>query len=521
MKRCVITICLSLLLLLPASAQLQYFGYVGGADNDGALDKLKGFTNMAHLSTSADLTSTFVANRVQALTQRGGKAIIDLGFVLWCGTDPATYRTLCPDYVQRWATWKQNNAAILNGSQVLGFTILDEPFRRDANMTQYDAAAHMVRSAFPWAKIILVDAACAIRGQCNGATTLSFSRYTGTLPDVDWLGLDEYAIHPKTDTGYRAAVSQFKARFPGRKWLYVMDGYWDDAHKAAFNIIVPTMGIVAQEWYDVARADADAVLLGVFGWGFLPPFTLSNNFACSVTLQQVAIGRAITGKARPQTALPVGGVDSIDPYGVATGGACDPDGTVCEAPPVDFYIDGNLVATASSPPTDPTDVSYAPQCSTHSAYRFHQRLDPSSASGHVITVKARDLDGGVVTLPINCPSSPSPSCVWYSNFYNAKGYLDNISMGVAIGWVCDPDAPLVSSQVHFVTTYGADLGTFTANASSENDVLGQCGGGSYHRFSVQLPSWAQGTGIVAFATDFTSGEYQIPALCGDGTACTW
>lgn len=140
-------------------------------------------------------------------------------------------------------------------------------------------------------------------------------------------------------------------------------------------------------------------------------------------------------------------------------------------------------------------------------------------SGHVITVKARDLDGGVVTLPTNCPDNPS--CVWYSNFYTAKGYLENISMGVAAGWVCDPDAPQISSQVHLATTYGADLGTCAANMSSENDMSGQCGGGNYHRFSVQLPSWAQGMAIVAFAKDFTSGEYQIPTLCGDGTSCTY
>src|SRR5438105_871645 len=87
MKRHLSIICISFLLSVSASAQLTYFGYVGGADTDLSITKLKDFTNIAHVSTLADLNNTFVTTRVQALAQTGEKAIIDLGLVLWCGTD--------------------------------------------------------------------------------------------------------------------------------------------------------------------------------------------------------------------------------------------------------------------------------------------------------------------------------------------------------------------------------------------------------------------------------------------------
>src|SRR5262249_36589692 len=78
---------LGILLSLPAAAQIQYFGYVGGADDDIGLTLTKGFANFAYVSTSADLSSTFVRDRVSALSQQGEKAVIGLPLVLWCDYD--------------------------------------------------------------------------------------------------------------------------------------------------------------------------------------------------------------------------------------------------------------------------------------------------------------------------------------------------------------------------------------------------------------------------------------------------
>src|SRR5436309_8776327 len=55
---------LASLTTIPASAQLQYFGYVGSADDDVSLGKTKGYTNFAHVSTTAYVYDSFVSSRV-------------------------------------------------------------------------------------------------------------------------------------------------------------------------------------------------------------------------------------------------------------------------------------------------------------------------------------------------------------------------------------------------------------------------------------------------------------------------
>src|SRR5260370_37978164 len=98
---------------IPASAQLQYFGYVGSADDDVSLGKTKGYTNFAHVSTSTYIYDYFVGSRVTALAQRGSKAMIDLGYILWCDYDGSgLYRDVCWDWYNRWNQWKSFNDSI-------------------------------------------------------------------------------------------------------------------------------------------------------------------------------------------------------------------------------------------------------------------------------------------------------------------------------------------------------------------------------------------------------------------------
>src|SRR5262245_34830922 len=157
-------------LVLPgaARAQLQYFGYVGSAyttpNIDQGLEDSKSFTNFTHLATSA-LVQDDLQNRVQAAAQRGLKVTIDLGKLLWC-PEPGTtddYRHLCSNYQSRWNAWVQYNLSILTSSRVVAFAILDEPFLRQADMIQYEAAAALVKGTFSWAKIWMIEAACTVR----------------------------------------------------------------------------------------------------------------------------------------------------------------------------------------------------------------------------------------------------------------------------------------------------------------------------------------------------------------------
>jgi hypothetical protein len=393
---------------------LQYFGYVGNADDDWGLAMTRGYTNFAHVAARNGPTDTWVRDRVTAANQRGLKATVDLGVVFWCGTG---YRLRCVDWQARWEQWKAVNAGILSPDKVLAFAVRDEPFLQNVNMAHYDEITLRVKADLPWARIWLFEAACLVRQQC-GSNPHALASYLGTLPGVDWLAVGEYGIYPLNNAAYLSARSQMKQRFPGRQWIYVGDAFWQ---RGLHDRVFPsknTMGAVARQWYDLARADPDAVLLGMFAWF---PNTLQYNaafeFPCTALREHVSMGRVITGKARQNTALPVGRLESITPnsFGATAdvvGWATDPDGTACEHPQVDLYLNGQLLTTAPYPATIApgfTSYVFTPASGTGVAWRFRATVD-ASTSGQAITAVARDLDAGSVTLPSDCPENPA--CTW-------------------------------------------------------------------------------------------------------------
>lgn len=409
------------------AGNLQYFGYVGNGDDDWSLAVTKGYTNFAHVWSRGSTTDPFVRDRVTAISQRGLKATIDLGRVFWCN-EAAEFRYRCADWQTRWQQWKTFNAAILTPDKVIAFAVLDEPFKRGANMAHYDEIALRVKTDFPWAKLWLYEAACAVRGLC-GFDPTTFSRYQGTLPSVDWVTVGDYGIWPLQNAGYLAARDQMKARFPGKGWIYLMDGFWDQ-NLHGRQLFSPNydrygiMKIVARQWYDLARADPAAVLLGVFLWG---PNTGPNTsvwqesmeFKCTTLLEHVAIGRAITGKTRTNTAQPVGRlqrieVDASQAFASVSGWARDPDGGLCENPRVDLYASGQFIGTGGFPNTPSYDGYYSDWVWTIPGYEVAWRFQATIGSefaNQPITAVARDLDAGSTALPSDC--AENPACVWY------------------------------------------------------------------------------------------------------------
>jgi hypothetical protein len=398
-------------LTLPIVAQpgqLQYFGYVGSGDDDLSLNVTQGFTNFAHVWARDSPTDPFVRDRVTAISQRGLKATVDLGRIFWCDYDHnQSFHYRCADWQTRWQQWKTFNASILSPDKILAFAVLDEPFNRGVDMTHYAEVVQTVKTDLSWAKIFLVEAACAVLGQC-GFYPDAFYYYNGTLPGVDWVGLAFYGQYPNYNSVFLDARAQFKSRFPGKKWLYVMDGYWDPDLHPQF-LYMNQLDSLAWSWYQMASSDPDAVLLGVFYWG-MPSYGLSSRqFDCSLLSHHVAIGREITGKTRPATALPVG-ILMYAPRGAAIGWACDPDGTLCERPRIDLYVNGAFAGQGSYEPGWESSIQQDSRCGgTGISTRFGKVLN-SGTSGSLVTAVAQDLDSGRVTLPSACPQNPA--CVW-------------------------------------------------------------------------------------------------------------
>ena len=109
------------------------------------------------------------------------------------------------------------------------------------------------------------------------------------------------------------------------------------------------------------------------------------------------------------------------------------------------------------------------------------------------------------------------------NHNNAQGYLDAVSdSGVAYGWACDADAPngTVKVDLYVGNTLLAEDPSQFPNTGSEPAVNSLCGGGSAHRFFVQLPMWAQGQPIYAVARDYTTGPL-VNLVCLEAQVCSW
>lgn len=514
---------LVLALLLPsvAAAQLQWFGYAGGGDT-AMLDRTAPYTNFGYFSTDASPSSVAATNTVNRIAGRDMKAIIELGKLLWAPGSNSTYRSLYPDFRTRWNTWRSYNASILSSDKIIAFLVRDEPFLNQVNMDSYEVAAQMVKQDFPWAKILLVEAAHAV-ADSNPSSYFNVNR--SRINTVDWIGVDRYAIDPTTDTIFRAAVPKLKQSYPGRKFIYVGDGYWDDMHKQLLGNSILIMRDIMTKWYDVARNDPDAVLLGMFIWGSGPGSTGSDNFPPSVLDEHFRVGKAITGRVRTQLYQPVGVFEGFDENQYAVGWACDPDAKWGETIRVDFYeaSSGLVAATVANLSSSES----FPQCQSGIGHRFKYFL-PYTLLGKKITAYARDLDSGIVQLPSLCLDAPG--CTWYANDYQPTGQFRISSTGFADGWACDPDAPLASIKFDIrarnQTTSNMDLvGVFTANLPSDEVINGQCGGGTAHRFGVQLPNWTKGRQITLTGIDTMFGSNFLFAYedagCPAGGVCIW
>lgn len=513
-----LTVFVVTILLTPvAQAQLQWFGYAGSSD-DAMLDRTATYINFGYFSTSENPASTAAYYRITAMNQREMKAIVELGKLLWKPGTSQTYRTLYPDYISRWNTWKTYNAPALTSDKVLAFLVRDEPFLNQVNIDQLEIACRLVKQDFPWAKIILVEAASAV-ADSNPLSHFNLNR--ARLSTVDWIGVDRYYIDPSTDIMLRNAVTKLKQSYPGRKTLYVADGFWNQPHVDALGPNINVMRDIMTRWYDVARNDPDAVLLGIFFWDSGGEIQVgSEDFPLFVLDEHIRVGKAITGRTRTQLYQPIGVFEGFDSTFNAVGWACDPDSNWGEKVIVDFYeVGGGFLNSTMADKSS----EFFPQCRSGMAHRFRM----PAWLGKKIIAFARDLDSGTAQLQSTCLDSPA--CTMYWNDYAPIGEFKISSTGFAEGWTCDPDAPQTSIKLEVwmdsTAPNGTRVLTALANVTSDETINGQCGGGTAHRFGVQLPTSTKGHAIYIYGIDTMVGSSFLLTApdsgCNSVGACVW
>lgn len=271
---------------------IKYFGY-SGPDNDADVTAVSAYTNFSYISGIHDQP---ISSQVTAIKNKGLKAVIDLGQVLWCPDDPNNlYLTwhLCSDpylegtYTDRWNYWVAINSSFtLNSNNVLAFSVMTEQTSRGISVADLQTATALVKQTFPNIPTMVIDSADDIVRLGN----------TYQLPtNVDWVGMFKYYVHPSSDSNVSSSVNILKSKKQStQKLVYVMDGFYGSQHSSVAPTIAD-MDTIAQEWYSVASRDPEAILLGVFLW---PDLTSegalgSISFPQNVRDKHAAIGKSI------------------------------------------------------------------------------------------------------------------------------------------------------------------------------------------------------------------------------------
>lgn len=416
-------------LSLVSPGGLLYFGYVTGSEDTYSRAGTDSYANWGLVIDSLPINGRATA-RYNALAPHGQKLIVELGKVLWC--NPPGYATLCPDYQARWTSWKAANPTLVGATtnKVLAFIIRDEPSLFNVSPQEWETAAAMVKRDAPNANILLIEAADLV---ADPRPDSPFNRAAGVRRTVDWVGAVKYGVRPDTTTVLRTAYAKLRSEWPAARTVYVGDAFYDANHAATLGISINGMGTIANEWYAYAARDPAAVLLAMFIWEPAEGATTARYFPNAVLNEHVAIGRAITGRARKRLYAPTGTLATVTDNGYVSGTACDPDGAWSEMPTLDVYNNGQLVATAVA------DQSNTPLSSCRSvSHGFRVRL-PGTA-GVRVSVVARDLDGGPGT---ELPTLPWTKVAWVQhssvswgqpNTLTAAGWARNGSGGVQLRW---------------------------------------------------------------------------------------
>lgn len=347
------------------------------------------------------------------------------------------------------------------------------------------------------------------------------------------------------DTGIRASHTEFEGRIGGGMDAIDGDGDPSDCHGHGTHVAATVGG----RTYGVAKGVTlhGVRVLDCTGSGWNSTVIAGVDWVTANHIKPAVANMSLGGDA--SSALDAAVSRSISAGVIYAVAATNTAGDACNYSPA--RVPSALTVAAS----DRTDVRasfsaygtcvdlFAPGVNIPSAWigsdsDIRAASGTSMASPHVAGVAALVLDenpswspGQVAQMILN---STTPNLIGSSGpgtpnrllFARRRdnldpiGYLDGIdAAGHAFGWACDPDAPADSIAVEvMVRGY-----TFTTNAdlSSEAAVNSMCGGGSAHRFQLDLPASAANAVVYAYGIDIAEGRGRLGSSCSESPGCYW
>lgn len=247
---------LLLFLASPAKA-LDFFGYVGVmCDFDDPLDdttltdysaEVAGFTNANHVCLPADPADW--ANRISQANAQFRPVLSVEGAFDFAGAGP--------DGPESRAVWPILRDAII-ASQVdparIIFYLVDEPTLRGIDPVAVDRAAAILRTDFPTAEVLLVEA-CGMDGPPPIA------------PHLTLWGFDCYTYaDPAASPAFMTYLDLVRRRLgPDQRMVLVMDANHTEYHAAA-GVALNDMGDVARAYAALALSRPEVVGMLGYTW---------------------------------------------------------------------------------------------------------------------------------------------------------------------------------------------------------------------------------------------------------------
>ena len=194
------------------------------------------------------------------------------------------------DYQERWDELALVNLFAQNAGMFAALYVGEEPTWNGITKEDLAIVCNFLKDRFPFTPVMIVEAYPAIADL--------------VVPEsADWIGFDHYFIKdPSTDNEFQAELALLKTKFVNnqQKIVLIMDTHYiSEFHGDFGNIALGEMKDVANNYYDLARADSSIVTILGYFWpsGFDATTSIgARDMPDEVLEQYKAIGKEITGK---------------------------------------------------------------------------------------------------------------------------------------------------------------------------------------------------------------------------------
>ena len=189
------------------------------------------------------------------------------------------------DFRERWQDAIAGKEAALDALAEF-FYVADEPNWNGISRSELESANLEIKHSLPHA-----------RTATSFNHLLDVAWFEGMEVPTDAVAYHQYGVlDPRVDPDFQENVLLIKSYAPGKDFLYVMDSWWSDTVHGTAGLAPADMAAVAENYYQMAQEDTDAVGMVGFYWPSFGEGTGARDLPAEVKWTYWSIGSRIAGK---------------------------------------------------------------------------------------------------------------------------------------------------------------------------------------------------------------------------------